>query len=47
MSCAKMAEPIEIELGGSRKRVCITWGIDTPMERAHWGVWPIEKRCKA
>ena len=53
MSCAKMAEPVEMlsQVGPGNvlvQETCVTWGVDAPSGISTFeGVWPIEKHCKA
>jgi len=46
-----MAEPIEMQFGmltGCVQGTCIRWRCKCPYGKGHfWGVWPIEKHCKA
>jgi len=51
VSCAKQLNWSRCSLEcwvGWVHETCITWGCRRPFRKGHfWGVWPIEKHCKA
>ena len=50
MSCAKTAEPIEMQFGmmSQMSPGNVLHGVQMPHRKGHfWGVWLIEEHCKA